>query len=87
MSSPAQPLISMFRNLPQNALDVMDGDTERGWLANKLNMPWIAPQGSQISAPRDTSWHDRMVRDANASFLPKQQPSGKLYQRGGKHGR
>jgi len=85
MSSAVQPIISMFRNLPQNAINVMDGDAERNWLANKLNMPSIAPQSSGMSAPADTSWHDQMVRQANESFQP--QPSGKLYQRGGQHGR
>lgn len=83
MGSPYGPLTAYFQSLgkiPGNVENALP--TPPDWFYKML--------GQQAPAPVDTSWHDQMVRDANASFGAQNQPSaalqtsGKLYTPGRK---
>jgi hypothetical protein len=65
---PLSDFIGWARQLPDKALDLMSGDTERRWLADKMGMPMLSPD--RPSQP-DTAWHDQQVQAANQSFQPK----------------
>lgn len=74
MGSPVQPLLDMRNKLARGAQAFENwGNEPIG--RSLLDLVHLTPAAERLHliSPPDTSWHDEMVRKANASFLPAPQ--------------
>lgn len=74
MGSPAQPLLDWRDALVRGAQRLENWGNEPTGRA-LLDLVHLTPAAERLHliSPPDTSWHDEMVRKANASFLPAPQ--------------